>query len=387
MSEAAKGLIRDFRILRPRYAADHAESVRWLSSAHAKSETVSRGEGFDGEAFRRSMERHIARFGCGPENLASRGHDLEDFLHFDWQRMRIFDLDRDPRGAGMGDRMDAFSAIADRKLEEFYPESASTPPDELIHVTCTGYVAPSASQKLVMRRGWQERTGVMHAYHMGCYASMPALRMAIAFLAVPRMRASARGRVDIVHTETCTLHLDPSQHAPEQLVVQSLFADGHIRYSVRPDDGGNGLRFLGVHEEIVPGSLGAMGWILGDGGMRMMLARDVPEIIAGALKGFLRRLFERTGSDPAEAFSRGVFAIHPGGPRIIDKVAALLELNPAQVAASRAVLRSCGNMSSATLPHVWAALLADPAVPSGTPITSLAFGPGLTVYGAMLRKA
>jgi predicted naringenin-chalcone synthase len=201
------------------------------------------------------------------------------------------------------------------------------------------------------------------------------------------MRVSARGRVDIAHTETCTLHLDPSQHVPEQLVVQSLFSDGHIRYSVRPDDGGQGLRFLGVHEEIVPGSLGAMGWILGDGGMRMMLARDVPEIIAGALKDFLRRLFERTGTDPAEAFSRGVFAIHPGGPRIIDKVAALLELAPAQVAASRAVLKAFGNMSSATLPHVWASLLADPGIPSGTLITSLAFGPGLTVYGAMLRKA
>jgi predicted naringenin-chalcone synthase len=62
-------------------------------------------------------------------------------------------------------------------------------------------------------------------------------------------------------------------------------------------------------------------------------------------------------------------------------------LRPTQVAASRAVLKACGNMSSATLPHVWAGILADPAVPSGTLITSLAFGPGLTIYGAMLRKA
>jgi predicted naringenin-chalcone synthase len=192
--------------------------------------------------------------------------------------------------------------------------------------------------------------------------------------------------VDIVHTETCTLHLDPSRHEPEQLVVQSLFSDGHIRYSARADDGGKGLRFLGVHEEIIPGSLGAMGWILGDSGMRMILARDVPDLISASLRGFLRRLFERTGADPAEALARGLFAVHPGGPRIIDKVASLLELRPAQIAASRAVLKAYGNMSSATLPHVWADMLADDAVPSGTLITSLAFGPGLTVYGAMLRK-
>ena len=44
-------------------------------------------------------------------------------------------------------------------------------------------------------------------------------------------------------------------------------------------------------------------------------------------------------------------------------------------------------MSSATLPHIWARIAADPAVAAGTLVTSLAFGPGLTVYGAVLRKA
>lgn len=394
----AEYLLGDFRIHRPLHQADHAASVRWLSSAHAKSESILRGPGFDEGPFRRSMERHVARFGCGPESLATRGHDLEDFTHLEWPRMRIFNLDRDPRGAGMSVRMEVFGEIADRALEGFYPapedapgdglSGGEAPPVELIHVSCTGYVAPSAAQKLVARRGWQERVGVMHAYHMGCYASMPAVRMATAFLASPRNRAAAASpvRVDIVHTEICTLHLDPSRHQPEQLVVQSLFSDGHIRYSARADDGGKGLRFLGVHEEIIPGSLGAMGWILGDSGMRMILARDVPELISASLRDFLRRLFDRTGADPAEALARGVFAVHPGGPRIIDKVASLLELRPAQIAASRATLKAYGNMSSATLPHVWANMLADDAVPSGTLITSLAFGPGLTVYGAMLRK-
>lgn len=387
----AEFLLGDFRIQRPRFQVEHGASLRWLSSAHAKSESVLRGPGFDEAPFRRSMERHLSRFGCGAESLAARGHDLEDFTHLEWPRMRIFDLERDPRGAGMGARMDVFSEIADLALERFYPESEEPPPVELIHVSCTGYVAPSAAQKLVVRRGWQERVGVMHAYHMGCYASMPAVRMATAFLASPRNRAAAAAgpgaRVDIVHTEACTLHLNPSQHQPEQLVVQSLFSDGHIRYSARPDDGGKGLRFLGVHEEIIPGSLGAMGWILGEAGMRMILAREVPEMISASLHGFLRRLFERTGTDPAEALGRGLFAVHPGGPRIIDKVSSLLELQPAQVAASRATLKAYGNMSSATLPHVWADMLKDAAVPSGTLITSLAFGPGLTVFGAVLRKA
>src|SRR5687767_2734302 len=103
----AAAFLGDFRVIRPEHSAGHEESVAWLSRAHAKAEAVlRRGEaGFDPEAFRRSMERHVRRFGCGPGSLESRGHDLPDFLHFDWERMRIFDLDRCPSGAGMDARM------------------------------------------------------------------------------------------------------------------------------------------------------------------------------------------------------------------------------------------------------------------------------------------
>jgi predicted naringenin-chalcone synthase len=398
--------IGDFRIQRPTHSADHLASVKWLAVAHAKSEAVIRAkasiisdsitsaEKFDVEVFQRSMERYITRFGCGPESLASRGHDLEDFLHTDWNRMRVFNLDSHPRGANMDIRMEVFAEIAERMLERFYPEG-SEPPVEMIHVTCTGYVAPSAAQKLIVKRGWEQWTGIVHAYHMGCYASLPALRMASAFLASRRILndssekpTDARAnRIDIVHTETCTLHLDPSQHTPEQLVVQSLFADGHIRYSASHSEQGPGLYYLGVHEELIPGSLGAMGWILGERGMRMLLAREVPELIASSLANFLKRMFALANIDPTEAYASGLFAIHPGGPRIIDKVASLLQLQPHQVSASRAVLKAYGNMSSATLPHIWATIVDDATIPSGTLVTSLAFGPGLTVYGAILRKA
>ena len=61
-------------------------------------------------------------------------------------------------------------------------------------------------------------------------------------------------------------------------------------------------------------------------------------------------------------------------------------LRPDQVQASNDVLRNHGNMSSATLPHVWKAMLEDDTVRPGTLIVSLAFGPGLTISGAILRK-
>jgi len=90
--------------------------------------------------------------------------------------------------------------------------------------------------------------------------------------------------------------------------------------------------------------------------------------------------------DAGQLAQRALFAIHPGGPRIIDELAELLGLRPGQVQVSNRILRDYGNMSSATLPHVWKAMLEDEAVPDGTLIVSLASAPGLTVSGAILRK-
>jgi predicted naringenin-chalcone synthase len=57
------------------------------------------------------------------------------------------------------------------------------------------------------------------------------VRIATGFSTQDGSSGEARGaeaRVDIVHTELCSLHLQPLRHEAEQLVIQSLFADGCI---------------------------------------------------------------------------------------------------------------------------------------------------------------
>jgi len=244
---------------------------------------------------------------------------------------------------------------------------------------------------MVADKGWGALTTVTHAYHMGCYAAFPAIRIAAGHLGMPaELRPSRRERrVDIVHTELCTLHLDPSDHAAEQCVVQSLFADGFVRYSLRDarsDEHARGLELLALSEQILPDSASSMAWTVGDFGMHMSLMRDVPDRIASALRPFVTELLAKGGFNVAEALRDAVVAVHPGGPKIIDRVREVLELSPAQVQASRDVLFEYGNMSSATLPHVWQRVLDDEAVRAGTLVLSLAFGPGLTVCGGLFRK-
>lgn len=377
----------DFRRWTPPFSTPQRDILDWLAEAHTRAEArlPAGRENFDAADFRRRIRRALDRFGCSPERIRSRGHVLPDFAHADWSRMTVFHPSRPPNGAGLTERTDFYAAAAERALSELF-QTAENPPDHLFHVSCTGYAAPSAAQKLVERQGWQAQTTVSHVYHMGCYAAFPAVRHAIGALAL----SSVSGRrVDIAHTELCTLHLNPADHAPEQIVIQTLFADGFIRYSARPTSDFPSttpfFEILAIHEEIVPDSLDAMTWVCSDWGLKMTLAREVPSRIAECLPGFLDRLADRAGLSKGE-MERAVYAIHPGGPKIIESIQNLLHLDDAQVAASRVVLFNHGNMSSATLPHVWERLLDDPTVEKGTPVVSLAFGPGLTMCGNVLRR-
>ena len=75
--------------------------------------------------------------------------------------------------------------------------------------------------------------------------------------------------------------------------------------------------------------------------------------------------------------------MHPGGPRILDVVEQELELTVEQMAASRATLAEHGNCSSPTVLLILDRLQRRPDPPER--IVTLAFGPGLTLYAALLE--
>ncbi|MBA3539466.1 MAG: naringenin-chalcone synthase [Deltaproteobacteria bacterium] len=375
-------LLTDFRATRPRHEVSQVRLLAWLVDAHVEAETArAELDGAARAAFASRMAAAVKHCACPPAQIGTRGVVIGDIGAADWDANLIYDLRRHPHGQGSGARTRLFAEEVDAYFTTAYADDPVAPHD-LIHVTCTGYISPSGAQKLVSRRGWGGSTRVTHAYQMGCYAALPAVRIAAGF------RASAsqlEHQADIVHTELCSLHLDPTDHRIEQLVVQSLFADGLIRYSMVNDDGRSGLRLLALHERILHDSSHAMAWMVADWGMQMVLGRDVPERVASSLRAFVIELFQRAGL-PIERLADSMLAVHPGGPRILDRVRDVLELDEGQLRTSREVLFDHGNMSSATLPHIWMRLVDDARVPRGTLIPSLAFGPGLTVCGGLFEK-
>lgn len=292
-------------------------------------------------------------------------------------------------GPKIGVRMEWFKKYMSQVFNEFYTRNESQP-EHLIHVTCSGYASPSVAQQAVVERNW-ETTIVTHSYQMGCYGAFPAIRTGKSLLC----SSKSKGRVDIVHTELLSAHLNLTEFSAANTMICSLFADGFIGYSLYgekefmndeefPEK--KALRILSSHEVIIPDSLEDMSWDLGEYNFLMTLSKRVPVFIRKYIKDFFQVLCEKGGVDLEAEKDKIYFAIHPGGPKIIDYVVEAVGISKIQAQWSYDVLYHFGNMSSATVPHILGEIIDDDNIKSGTKILSIAFGPGLTATGLLLEK-
>lgn len=311
--------------------------------------------------------KRLTRFGCKPEVVNQRSATIFPFLN------------RETSWFNMEDRQRLYQQAVLECLPQVIDESKVA--DEVFHVSCTGYLSPSVAQVLVSKNPAWNRAVVTHLYHMGCYAAIPALRAARGALSLKPAKI-----IKILHSELCTLHFGYSQE-PQSWVIQSLFADGVVAYdahSQRPQ--GVSLEVLTTLEETVPDSLDKMSWVIGTGHFQMTLSRDVPAAIGETIRDFVERMIANTNlPKDISRNPRTLFAIHPGGPRILEQVASALGILPDQWQHSRDVFREFGNMSSATLPMVWSNIMQDRSVRENDIVVSLAFGPGLTLAGSVSR--
>ena len=334
--------------------------------------------------------------------IETRRTALEDYAHRDWDRMRVHvappagDGQAPPADgpwyrASLDARMAVFAETAEAVARDAFAGDAE-PPDAVLQVSCTGYDSPSAVQRLVAARGWADRTRILSIGHMGCYAALPALATAADLATATAARAVAAGdapggadaRAAVFLAEMCTLHHHPATTDPDQIVQQVLFADGAARLDVtaqpppRPH-----FALLDHFEAILPDTLDEMTWRPANEAFRMTLSRGVPAHIRANVAESFGAFLGRSGLTVDDL---DLLAVHPGGPRVIESTAEALDVDEGRVRHSQGVLRDRGNMSSTTLPHIWDRILQDDDVPAGALVGSVAFGPGLTVTGNLLRK-
>ena len=224
---------------------------------------------------------------------------------------------------------------------------------------CTGLYAPGLDFEIVEYLGLAADVERTMVGFMGCYAAINALKLARHIV-----RSDPKANVLMLNLELCTLHFQETQEL-EQVLSFLVFADGAAASLITAREQGFALdSFKAV---MVPETHGLITWKIRGLGFDMMLSGKVPGELARALQE-AELMAERNDID--------LWAVHPGGRSILDAVENALELPKDALAASREVLSSFGNMSSATVMFVLQRIMQQ-ARP-GQRGCAMSFGPGLT---------
>lgn len=244
-------------------------------------------------------------------------------------------------------------------------------------VSCTGYATPGVDHLLAAKLGFPASLQRLFIGHMGCYGAVPGLG-AVADYVTARQQAAV-----LVCVELASLHVQPPTADMEQIVAHALFSDAASAVVMEPATGrlGGGLALVDITACTVPEAASLMTWSVTDAGFRMTLDRHVPDVLAAQVGPAVDDLLARNQLQRGEV---AAWAVHPGGPRILDVVADRLGLADDDLAESRRVLAEHGNCSSATLLLVLGELRRRTLAP-GAPVVAMAFGPGLTLYACLLR--
>lgn len=249
----------------------------------------------------------------------------------------------------------------------------------LITVSCTGFYAPGPDYDIIKSLGLRSSTERYHLGFMGCYAVLPALKLADQLCA-----ANKNATVMIVSVELCTLHFQ-ARPVLDDMISASVFADGAsgVIVSGKEPDSGPYYSLDGFESAITDKGKDDMAWSIGDQGFNMTLSSYVPDILSDELTSFLNPIFEKYNLTKNNIDQWG---IHPGGRAILDKFERTLSLGSKALDASRTVLSDYGNMSSATILFVLEELLRQSTGSDDQKTLAMAFGPGLTIESALLTK-
>lgn len=263
--------------------------------------------------------------------------------------------------------------------------------DCILVASCTGYLCPDLSTLLVghldLRRDVQRGALVGH----GCAGALPLLQRASDFA-----RANPGRRVLAIAVEVCSAayYIDGSL---ETVIGNAICADGAAAVVLGCDAEGVAPAcgeptrttlnwslpsILGFQSILDPSHLDKVGFTQRDGKLRIVLAAEIRELAGPIIKQCLGALLTPRGmSRDAVHF----WVLHPGGRKVLDKVAEHLGLDETQLRFSRNVLCNFGNMSSPTALFVLEEVSREGGPLPGDTGVLLALGPGFAAEAALLR--
>ncbi|MBA2367657.1 MAG: type III polyketide synthase [Candidatus Protochlamydia sp.] len=246
----------------------------------------------------------------------------------------------------------------------------------VISISCTGVVAPGLEFGLMQALKLNPSVNRLGINFMGCFGAFKGLSVAQAFA-----KENPKNRILVVCTELCSLHLQVETDS-ETMIGNSLFSDGASAVIMGAEPGPSEKplwEIFNSHTLGVEKSLDKMSWEASSKGYLMRLSHTVPVYLGRAIEAFTDALLPKNLK--AEECD---WPIHPGGKSILQSIEKRLQISSQHTQASWKTLANYGNMSSATFFFVLEELRQQKKKREWA--AGLAFGPGLSIEGVLLRN-
>jgi alkylresorcinol/alkylpyrone synthase len=247
--------------------------------------------------------------------------------------------------------------------------------DAVIVTTCTGYMCPGLSSYAIETLGLRPDVLAFDLVGQGCAGALPNWQLASALLG---SQQCAHVLSICVEVSSAAMYLDDD---PGVLISACLFGDGAgaAVLSRHPAAQRRRVRWGQTVSLTRPAERQALRFEQRGGLLRNVLTRAVPSLAAEHADEVLATALKRAGLTQQQVSG---WIMHAGGRDVLTALENRLQLAPASLAYSRAILQEYGNLSSAFVYFVLELALADEA-PGGWWWMS-SFGAGFSCHGALL---
>lgn len=252
--------------------------------------------------------------------------------------------------------------------------------DMIMSTTVTGVAVPSVDARIAESLGMRPDVKRVPLFGLGCMAGAAGIARLHDFV------AGDPGAVAVlISVELCSLTVQRDDPTAANMIASGLFGDGAAAVVLVGSDhrlAGNGPKVVDTRSHLYPGTARAMGWDVGTTGLRIVLGAEVPELVETYLGEDVRSLLADHDLK-VEDVDRWIS--HPGGPKVIEAIRSVLDLDEYALALTWKSLRAAGNMSSTSVLHILRDTLAERPCAPGQWGVLLAMGPGFASELVLLR--
>jgi alkylresorcinol/alkylpyrone synthase len=187
----------------------------------------------------------------------------------------------------------------------------------------------------------------------------------------------------VLSVELCSLTLQREDVSMANLISAGLFGDGAAAVIVAGAECGlPGPQILATRSVFYPDTEEMMGWDISEKGFRIVLSREIPDLVRKNLAHDLDDFLAGRGLTRADI---GNWVLHTGGPKILEATADALGLKNGQLDVSWDCLRRTGNLSSASVLVVLEEVMKNRRPEPGTLGLLAAMGPGFCAEFVLLE--